>query len=207
MSKYTTELRYICESLVGLTESADSSQVNDIITKAAPLIFNFKFPIHDESHRLELETKILKHYYTREIGAETYGRWQLFLDEKLNTIMPYYNQLYASAELEFNPLVDYKVTKSGNSNITTKANSTSRNLFSDTPQGSLQNVDNETYLSSASKDMLENGGNSDNNYSETTEGLAGGRSYSALLKEYRKTILNIDSMIVDELSDLFMNIW
>ena len=97
MSKYTTELRYICESITGLTESKGVNSVNDIIKQAAPLIFSFDFPIYKEEHRLELECKILKRYCTREIGAETYGRWKLFLDERMNSMMDYYNKLYESA--------------------------------------------------------------------------------------------------------------
>ena len=39
MSKYTTELRFICESLAGLTESKGYDDVNNIIEAAAPKIF------------------------------------------------------------------------------------------------------------------------------------------------------------------------
>ena len=44
-------------------------------------------------------------------------------------------------------------------------------------------------------------------YLETVKGKVGGENYSSLLEQYRKTFLNIDMMIIDELSDLFMNIW
>lgn len=207
MSKYTTELRYICESITGLTESKGVNSVNDIIKQAAPLIFSFDFPIYKEEHRLELECKILKRYYTREIGAETYGRWKLFLDERMNSIMDYYNKLYESAELEFNPMVDYKVTRKGSNSSSSRSSGTSRNLYSDTPQGGLNGIEQEKYLTNASKDTSDGEASGNGSYDETVEGLAGGRSPAVLLKEYRNTILNIDNMIVDELSDLFMNIW
>lgn len=71
MSKYTTEVRFICETAAGLTESSGGDSVNSIIQKAAPIIFNFPFPIFDENYRNVLEQKILKHYYTREIAFET----------------------------------------------------------------------------------------------------------------------------------------
>ena len=35
----------------------------------------------------------------------------------------------------------------------------------------------------------------------------GTASYSKMLNEYRSTLLNIDAMIVDEFSDLFMQLW
>ena len=114
MSKYTTEMRYICETEAGLSESVGYSKIKDVIAKAIPKIFDFDFPIFDENYRNVLETKILKHYYTREIGLETYGLWKLKLDTKLNEIMPFYNQLYKSALLEFNPLYEVDYSKTGN---------------------------------------------------------------------------------------------
>ena len=50
--------------------------------------FDFKmtdYPIFDENYREVLETKILKHFYFREIGFETFALWKFKLNEKLNT--------------------------------------------------------------------------------------------------------------------------
>lgn len=115
MSKYTTELRYICEFEAGLTESEGYNSISDILTEAAPKIFSFDFPIFDETYRPVLEKAILRHFYTREISEETYGLWKLRLEDKMNLIMPYYNKLYETELLEFNPLydVDYTTTHEG----------------------------------------------------------------------------------------------
>ena len=110
MSKYTTEVRFLCESLTGHTESQGLSQVDNILTEASPIIFSFQFPIFDEAYRLPLERKILRHYYTREISEETYGLWKLRLQDRMETIMPYYNKLYESALLSFNPFYDVDLT-------------------------------------------------------------------------------------------------
>ena len=56
-----------------------------------------RFPIFDENYRSVLETKILRHYYTREIGFETVGLWKHYLKTKLNEIMPKYNKLYEAS--------------------------------------------------------------------------------------------------------------
>lgn len=108
MSNFTTEVRFICESLNG-TSSLGFLSIDSVLDVAAPKIFDFDFPIYDENYRLILEKNILRHYYTREIGEETYGLWKLRLNARLNEIMPYYNQLYESALIEYNPLynVDY----------------------------------------------------------------------------------------------------
>ena len=299
MSKYTTQVRFICENLSGLNDSAGFSRVNDIIQSAIPKVFDFYFPIYDESYRNVLCSKILKHYYTREIGLETVGLWKLHLDMKLNEIMPYYNQMYKSAMIDFNPMYDvdltttmdkdtggttetndedktinnYTDTKNANNTRTTEygrtvttnnsgnstdetnndGSSTQRDLYSDTPQGSLDNVENETYLTNARKNVSEgqghsktvtnfsnNGSSSDggsdtatdtvaetiartgdgtitkkgNSTVSTTEdyvlkviGKTSGTSYSKLLNEFRATFINIDRMIIDELADLFFNLW
>lgn len=111
MSKYTTEVRYICEHFSGLSESAGYNDVEQVINNCLTKIFDFNFPIFDESYRQVLETKILRHYYTREIGLETVGLWKLKLNTKLNEIMPFYNQLYKSELIEFNPLYDVELTR------------------------------------------------------------------------------------------------
>ena len=196
MSKYTTEIRYICEHLCGLDESKGYNDINTIISNARQKIFNFSYPIFDENYRSVLETKILKHFYTREIGEETVGLWKLRLDRKLNEIMPYFNQLYEANIEGLNPFlsVDMKTERStvgasnrktgeviDDSNINTanrKDEKTSdsnvrgledrgnvakykrTDLYSDTPQGSLTGVDNETYLTNARKlqdDNIDNG--------------------------------------------------
>lgn len=110
MSKYTTEIRFICETYAGLDESADYMGIDEVLDKSRGKVFDFDFPIFDENYRNVLEDKILKHYYTREIGAETIGLWKLWLNTRMNEIMPYYNQLYASEVIKFNPLYDVDLT-------------------------------------------------------------------------------------------------
>lgn len=199
VSKYTTEVRFICENAVGLRESKGYNSINEIVAEARTKIFDFDYPIFDEAYRPILEKKILKHYYTREIGAETYGLWKLFLDTKMNEIMPYYNKLYESELLEFNPLYTHNLktkrtneiekTNNENENVTdnssssnnTSSSSTSHSSgsgnttekYSDTPQGALTNVENGTYLTNAT--INENGTSSDTTASATGSDTQSGR--------------------------------
>lgn len=311
MAQYTTEVRSICEHYADLQESAGYNSIDSIIEKSAPKIFSFDFPLFDENYRLALEKKILRHYYTREIGDETVGLWKLRLETRLNEIMPYYNQLYKSTLYEFNPFYDVDTVRShqtkndgttttnsnqdyaGNikgsgsttdtveTNGTASSNSTSdntskssgsntsettssgtgdtKNRYSDTPQGSLQNIENNTYLtnativdsttstkenssgssSSGGTSNTTNKGNSENHstrtangtsennqdstnntkyqstgtaksmeeYVEHVTGKVGTTSYSDLLLKFRKTFLNIDMMIINDLQPLFFELW
>ena len=242
MSKYTTELRFICESKAGLSNSVGFNQIDDVISNSWNKIFD-NFPIFDESYRSVLCSKILKHYYTREISAETVGLWQLWLNTRMGEIMPYYNKLYESALLEFDPFKDTNYSRnhggtftgdtrrngrsdvSVDNSVTSNGTSNSKNLFSDTPQGAITNIENESYLTNATliKDTDTNTTNTDgnsttpntettgitntDNWIETIVGKQSTVSYSKLLQEFRDTFLNIDVMIINDLGDLFMNLW
>lgn len=97
MSVYTTELRYICEHDAGLKESVGLNQIDDVIAACRSSIFG-EYPIFDEAYRPTLETMILKHYYMWEIGAETAGLFKLWLNERMNEIMPKYNLMYSALD-------------------------------------------------------------------------------------------------------------
>lgn len=105
MSKYTTEVRNIVETYAGYDERANYPDVDSCIDIAIPKIFDVdNIPVYVPEHKTLLFHKILLHYYQREIGFETAGLWKLKLNTKLKEIMPYYNQLYASELLEYDPL-------------------------------------------------------------------------------------------------------
>ena len=93
MSKYTTELRWVMEQALddlGLAHEEDNWK------QCWKVVGLDDYPLYDETHRDALNTKIVRRYYTREIGAETVGRWRMFVRDAMHSIMPYYNQLYES---------------------------------------------------------------------------------------------------------------
>lgn len=169
MSKYTTEVRYICESYAGLTESADELKVNDILEKSWNKIITTEAKFFIESHKKEFAIKLLKHYYTREIGAETIGLWKLWLNERIEELLPLYNQLYESASVEVKPLVtkeEKRILNDGtnrneketsnrseseekNEKKETSGKDSEKQRYSDTPQGGLAGIEAGTYLTSA----------------------------------------------------------
>lgn len=112
MSKYTVMIKNIVESKSGLDflDPLNRPGYTEAIAAARQKIFDFQYPIFAESYREVLETKILKHFYFREIAFETYGQWKLYLDDKLNNIMPYYNKLYNTDGLDYDPFTDTDYT-------------------------------------------------------------------------------------------------
>lgn len=175
MSKYTTELRWLCENYVEnhrdeLTDY-DLNTVDGIINASRGYVFDFDYPIFDENYRGVLENKIIKHYYTREICAETVGRWKLFLNSRLNEIMPYYNKLYDSELLEFNPFYDADYTKSGNKSGSQNGNemgSTSKNTIG-TNTNTLTGSVTDGFESDVSKSVSENTRSADSGSDERTK--------------------------------------
>ena len=233
MSKYTVQLRWLIENNfdLGLQD----------------------YPIFDESYRETLNNKIKDHFYFREIGFETPELFKNRLNEKMDNIMPYYNQLYESQKIEIEPILPYSmettythtgnatsessatsentVESQGNSEDTTQENRSGKNLFSDTPQGQLtQNeITNNDYLTNATitsdNNSTTSNGNTtsktdssgstsgtnnaitNENSTESKKGNIGNKSQSELLIEYRKSFINIDAMVMDELNVLFMGVW
>lgn len=299
MSKYTTELRFICESLSGLDKSKGFNDIDSIVKNSQSKIFSFSYPYYSVETKNLFETNFLKYYYTREICEETFGLWQLRLENKLNMIMPYYIELYKSLDLQYNPLIDTDITttytkdSNGNTSKTDSANSQTDNTvttegennttesstretkgtenstnnstinstvtknnkdrYSDTPQGSIVNLENDSYLTNARlvddttttnstetstnatttsgnytvkgtvgntiTETVQNNttftnaftskGNNTNNetFSQNVKGKSSGNSYMKLIEEYRQNIININKMIIDDMSDLFILLW
>lgn len=163
--------------------------------------------------REELNKKILDYYKYREIGFETVGRFLDELEISLNEIMPYYNQLFFSADQDYNIIynVDYKRTidrdLSGNTTSTSTGETTSnssdsnttstttnlynKNVESDTPQSQLgitnKQIDSVDYANKVTwnKDTTEQSGTSTGTATTTADSTASG---SGTNKEIESTL-------------------
>ena len=122
-----------------------------------------------------------------------------FIDESFP--MEEYCKKYTKM-LKFDPFrdADYYREHAGSDEggNTTQNGNTTWNVYSDTPQGALTNVANETYLTDARK-ITDNGNtsgtfNSTDEYLDHIYGKMPGRSYQSLLKELRETLINIYSL-------------
>lgn len=103
MANYTIELRDIVNSGIN--------------------IFDFNYPFYDESKRREFEEKFIKHFYFHEIGSPTPERFKWYLEDKMNTVFPYYNELFKSATIEYEVLDNYKLTETYTRNVERNENS------------------------------------------------------------------------------------
>lgn len=223
MATFTMELRKVIEFTGGTTE-VNSDGVR--VMTGGDIGLN-TFTTFDPEYKPFLVGKIIDHFYMREIAHETVQLFQLQMRKKMNEIMPYYNQLYATEKLVFDPLSTIKIhtlatgsetgkIESEGDTITdsdTQSKSRSTNLVM--PQTALSgnsdyatsgvdaNSDSEAATTSEEKKTTES--DTDTTNESTTEGY---QAYpSQLLAQYRATILNIDMQIIGDLEDLFMGIW
>lgn len=232
MSKYTTQLRWPIEQRLKDLQ-LDNDEANWL--RCWKLLGLDDYPIFEETHRAELNMKIIRRYYFREIGFETMGQFRWMMRRTMHEIMPYYNQLYATEGLITDPLLstnkDYSEAwtrdEVTNTDGTTRNDSSgsstndSRNVFQDTPMngldtGAIQNMDyatNVTFDHATASSQSNTSGASSSDYKGDFEGTKQhnekgyDKSQSELLNEYRDTFLNIDLEIVDRLNPLFMGLW
>lgn len=230
MAFYTELVKDICEQYAGKTGS-----YGEIIPLAQPKVFDFSYPEPEGGVTKDaFEQGFLKHFYMREIGLETVDYWKLKLDDKLNTIMPYYNKLLVALSkqydfllpTEYNETVESNDTTHNEENSTENAtnNSTSESNANsqmiDTPQSELTDFDANQYMTSATKSNGNTTGNSTDEKTgnrtadgtktgNVTRSIKGRNGYdvSILLKNYMNAQQNILEQIYNRCEDLFMQLW
>lgn len=276
----TVELRELIESGIDIWnfEYPTPASVVEYNGKTAKVPFD----------KTAFQQKIIDHYYFRQIGQETPGRWLHHFRSRMREIMPYYVQLYEFEAKWFNvddPLESYNLketfeqesegsgkvngtttdtssaenssnlarTGSGDSSTTRNASGTSEKdgntsntrKFSNTPQGSIENLDK--YMTEATQETGTNhesitssegssetlataeevnettGGTATANASGTSEttsedsgtlrhtltrrGNIGVQPLGSEVRDIRQAFINIDAMVINELKDLFLQVY
>lgn len=182
-----------------------------------------EYPIFDENYRDHLNRKIIDHFWNREIGQETVSMFILALRRKMNEIMPLMNQHYVLSQIKLDPLstIDIKtvISRTENSDTTGTSDNTSnstggsRTVNSDTPQTLL--AENQDYASSLvdvnSTSNASSNASTDQTVNRTenaTNEMSGFNGHqAALIYEMRRTLVNVDMMVIGALEELFMLLW
>lgn len=164
MATYTIELRKICE-LYGRNEVENwfkDYDINNYLTTEQIALINK----HNVWSKDRLASKIVDHYFMREIGFDTPALFMHYAKVTMQEIMERYLPKIYSNFLEYDPLsnVDYIETytreintdtsaegkTTGKSNSNSNSNSSGLAVNSDTPQGQINKNDilNGKYASS-----------------------------------------------------------
>ena len=166
----------------------------------------------------KLASKIVNHYYMREIGQETIGLFKHYVKVTMDELMEEYLPLIYSSAITYDPLinVNYTETFSRTANIDSEGSSSSSGLgvLSDTPQGQISKATilNGTYASSTNANENEvsstSGSDTTENYTKTMIGNSGvSATAQKMIEQYRNNIRAIDKEIIEKLEPLFMGLY
>lgn len=74
-------------------------------------LFDFDYQFDDANFKNEIEQAIIDQFYFNEIGQETPDRFKHRFMTRFKRIIPYYNELYNTTLLSYNPLVNYTINE------------------------------------------------------------------------------------------------
>ena len=146
-------------------------------------LFDFSYDLPESVDKQALELLFYKHYYFREIGAETIERWLLMFEFKWQELCLKYSPLFKIYNEEY--LANDVLT---NNDLT----NTYRQVFSDTPQSALDPLTDYA-----------------TNISESTSSTTGGQGEYKfrLLSEYANKLRIIAYEMIEDCEPLFMQLY
>lgn len=224
MSKYTIELRKVCD--IYTREEVESWFKDYDITN---YLTNDEIKVITDRNtwnKDNLAKKIVDYYYMREIGQETPALFKHYAKIKMELIMESKLPLIYSASIKYDPLVNVDYTEtykkenydSGNSNSTSNNSASGLTVNSDTPQGQINknSILNGDYASStqageSTNQMVDTTNTNSKGQEDSVKTVKGNAGISAtaqaMVKQYRENIRAIDYEIIKELSSLFMMLY
>lgn len=232
MATYTIELRKVCD-IFGRDEVESwfkNYNLEDYLTPTQIEQIT-KFNVWSKDR---LASKIVDHYYMREIGYETPALFKHFANVYMREIMERELPKIYSNFLEYDPLSNVDFTEEytreiqgnnsnqGTSSSTSSSNSSGLSVNSDTPQGQINKDEilkgqyasntgaSETESQIQDSTTTETSGNNSTieKFTRHEEGDNGVIiTNQRLVKEYREIIVAIDEEIILELNKLFMGLY
>ncbi len=177
-------------------------------------------------NKQKLASKIVDHYYMREIGYETPALFQHFAKIKMKEIMEYELPVVYSNSLEYDPLESVlfditetrKIKGTGESSSESSSNGTGLSVASDTPQTNINKQDilsghfaSQTNASESNTGVTGNTSTESETEEQFTHHEQGNKgvldSYQKMLVDYRKSLVAVDREIIEQLDELFMGIY
>lgn len=193
-------------------------------------IFDFDYPIFREEYRKTFEENFINYFLDDEIAHETVALFKHRLKVKLRLIMPYYNKIFETQEMEQRILDNYDVTEVYNRSLlsdrldntvvslnnTTKSNS--KNLYKDAPKTkididkfdivtNLSKDENNTSLEGRTTNTTDGFSSHSEKWERTMKGNIGVQTDADAIIKYWKSIRNVEQEIFEELECLFMGVY
>lgn len=147
----TIQLRKIVEAK---TEFEFGLSTRERIESAREFIFDFEYPLFDPTYKVDFETKFIRNFYMRNIGSETVGLFKFYLENWLIINMDYYNKMYESEMLKYDPLTNTKTNFVSNRKEDVIVDENGNVVEANTNKKDLTGNENEN--NSSVKDTLDN---------------------------------------------------
>ena len=198
-------------------DAMEQTKIRNLAKITHSKIFDFDYTLSNKINKDDFETDILNHYMMRRINYDTVTAFQLYLENKLHEILPYYNKLFDSLT-DYNLFNDGEVitrvtkedgtenninqeTNTGNSNVSTRFSEYPLNQLDDLSDGSYVSNQTETKGNNTNNVNSTNNKNTLNNTNENIKRTPVDKM--VLYKEYLETKNSIMTMIYKELDILF----
>ena len=216
MSKYTIELRKVCDLYTReVVESWFKDYNLSYYLKPAEITSIEEAGLWSKDR---LATKIVDHYFMREIGLETPALFKHYAKVLMQEIMERKLPLIYSISINYDPLVNVDYTESFERTIenegTTSNNASGLSVSSDTPQGQIKKsqILAGAYASATGASETESSSNdsnsTDENYTKHVKGNSGvSATAQKMIQQYRENIIAVDEEIINELNKLFMGLY
>lgn len=229
MAKYTITLQELVKDYYSREEIENWFKNYNIEDYLTPLQIEQieKFNVWSKER---LASKIVDHYYTREIGFETPELFKHYAKVYMQEIMESKLPKIYSNFLEYDPLssVDYveeytreiEGTSNAQGNSISNSNSNGLGINNDTPQSRITKQDLNTGAYASNVNQTENSINDNTKTNSTgtsntiekyTHKMKGDNGVIVtneyLIREYREIIVAIDKEIIEELNPLFMGLY
>ena len=208
MSRYTTELRLIVQntSLEEVQSWFKDYELSDYLTEEEIAVIEERGTWNKD----KLAELIVDHYWMYEIGLETVALFKHQVKVAMREIMEEKLPLIYSASLKYDPLVNVDFTETYEEENSQDGNADGLNVNSDTPQGQIskETILGGSYASSTGASEGTSHSEGTQSYTRTQKGNSGSLTTAqALVQQYRKNIIMINRDIVNDLANLFMQIY
>lgn len=183
-------------------------------------LFDFDYSFDDQQFKEEIEQAVIDYYYFYEIGQATPEVFKHKFRARWLRMISYYNELYNTTLLDYNPLSNYKMSETleelaknsqqTDSTADAQSNTNGEGKTSDYPQQPIAGGD---YLAGATNNKNETNttdntnttatAESNRDYTKTIEGITG-ITYPELIQQQRSSIIRIKDMMIEELKPCFL---
>ena len=186
-------------------DATEKTKIRDLAKVTHSKVFDFDYELSNALNKDDFEIEILNHYMMRRIGFETFTAFQLYLENKLKEILPYYN-LMLDAFKDYNLFNNGEVisrVKSDTRNTTGTSGSTGENRLSEYPLNELDDLTDGKYVSSQNTSNIEANNTTNDVGSENERIERSPVDKMSIYKSYLETKRSVMSMIYKELDILF----